>query len=118
MSASIAVPRLRLKRLTATLYAYSFLDDLILLYPVYVLLFADTGLTVAEISSLFVVWSVTGFVLEIPSGVWADAVSRRLLLVGAPVLGAVGFGLWTTVHSYWAFLAGFVLWGTQGALQS
>ena len=122
MSASIILPRpslnRRLKRLTATLYAYSFIDDLILLYPVYVLLFADTGLTVAEISSLFVVWSVTGFVLEIPSGVWADAVSRRLLLAVAPVLGALGFGLWTVGGSYWAFLAGFVLWGTQGAMQS
>src|SRR5512138_1676674 len=118
MSASLVLPRPRLKRLAATLYLYSFLHDLILLYPVYVLLFADTGLTVAEISSLFVIWSVTAFLLELPSGVWADAVSRRLLLCLAPVLGAIGFGLWTAVGSYWAFLVGFVLWGTQGAMQS
>ena len=40
------------RRLTATLYGYAFLDDFVLLYPVYALLFADAGLSTAEISSL------------------------------------------------------------------
>jgi MFS family permease len=106
------------KRLAATLYGYTFLDEFVLLYPVYAVLFTDSGLSVPEISSLFVIWSATGFVLEVPSGVWADAVSRRLLLAGAPLLTAVGFALWVFVGSYWAFAAGFVLWGAQGALQS
>jgi MFS family permease len=105
-------------RLAVKLYAYSFLDEFVLLYPVYSLLFADTGLSTAEISSLFVIWSLTGFLLEVPSGVWADAVSRRLLLVAGPLLTAVGYGLWVAVPSYWAFAAGFVLWGAKGALQS
>ncbi len=104
------------RRLTATLYGYAFLDDLVLLYPVYALLFADTGLTVGQISSLFVLWSMTGVLFEIPSGVWADTVSRRLLLWAGPLLGALGFGLWVLFPSYWAFAAGFVLWGVRGAL--
>lgn len=89
-----------------------------LLYPVYAVLFTDSGLSVAEISSLFVVWAVTGIVLEVPSGVWADAVSRRLLLAGAPLLKGAGFALWVFAPSYWAFAAGFVLWGAASALQS
>ena len=44
-----------------------------LLYPVYTLLFSDTGLSVWQISSLFVIWSVSSLVLEVPSGAWADA---------------------------------------------
>lgn len=106
------------QRLAATLYGYAFLDELVLLYPVYALLFSDTGLSTAEISSLFVIWSVTGLVLEVPSGVWADAVSRRLLLCLGPLLTAAGYALWTAVGSYWAFALGFVLWGIKGALQS
>ncbi|MFE9684841.1 MFS transporter [Streptomyces sp. NPDC002701] len=106
------------RRLTATLYAYAFLDDFVLLYPVYALLFADNGLTVWQISSLFAVWSVTGVVLEIPSGAWADAVSRRTLLWCGPLLTAAGFTLWVLVPSYWAFALGFVLWGAKGALGS
>ncbi|MFF9279276.1 MFS transporter [Streptomyces griseosporeus] len=106
------------RRLTATLYGYMFLDDFVLLYPVYALLFADTGLSLWQISSLFALWSVTGVVLEVPSGAWADAVSRRLLLWLGPLLTAVGFALWVLVPSYGAFALGFVLWGARGALGS
>jgi predicted MFS family arabinose efflux permease len=81
-------------------------------------LFADSGLSTAEISSLFAIWSIAGFVLEVPSGVLADATSRRLLLAAAPLLGGAGFALWTLAPSYAAFAVGFVLWGAQGALQS
>ncbi|MFG3104169.1 MFS transporter [Streptomyces sp. NPDC048182] len=104
--------------MTRTLYGYAFLDDFVLLYPVYALLFADTGLSVWQISSLFAVWSATGVVLEVPSGVWADAVSRRLLLVLGPLLTAAGFALWVLVPSYGAFALGFLLWGAGGALAS
>ncbi|MER5941482.1 MFS transporter [Streptomyces sp. NPDC001928] len=112
------VPASDVRRLTATLYGYSFLDDFVLLYPVYALLFADTGLSLWQISSLFALWSITGVVLEVPSGAWADAVSRRRLLWIGPLLTAVGFALWVAVPSYWAFAVGFVLWGAGGALGS
>ena len=105
-------------RLAGTLYVYSFFDEFILLYPFYAVLFADTGLTTAEISSLFVIWSITSVVLEIPSGVLADLISRRLLLVIGPLLSAAGFALWVFAPSYPAFAAGFVLWGVKGALES
>jgi MFS family permease len=111
-------PNRHAKWLAVTLYAYAFLDDLVVLYPVYVLLFAHTGLSVAQISSLFIIWSVTGFVLEVPAGVCADAVSRRLMLAVGPLLSAAGFALWIGIPSYGAFAAGFVLWGAEGALQS
>jgi hypothetical protein len=100
------------------LYVYAFLNDFVLLYPVYVVLFADTGLSAVEISSLFAIWSATGFALELPSGVWADVVSRRKLLTLAPVLPSAGYALWTFVTSYPAFAAGFILWGAGSALQS
>jgi MFS family permease len=106
------------RRLTAALYGYAFLDDFVLLYPVYALLFSDTGLSIWQISSLFALWSITGILLEIPSGAWADTVSRRLLLWLGPLLTAAGFALWVAVPSYAAFAVGFVLWGVRGALGS
>ncbi|MFI7546742.1 MFS transporter [Actinoplanes sp. NPDC049599] len=104
--------------MAATLYAYAFLGDLVVFYPVYALLFADTGLSVGQISSLFVLWSAGSTLLEVPSGAWADAVSRRLLLCLAPLLAAAGFALWVLAPSYPAFAAGFLLWGAGGALSS
>ncbi|MFJ9717868.1 MFS transporter [Streptomyces sp. NPDC101213] len=114
--APVGAPGVR--RLTTTLYGYAFLDEFVLLYPVYALLFADTGLSVGQTSSLFVIWSATGVLLEVPSGAWADAVSRRLPLWLGPLLGAAGFALWVLFPSYGAFAAGFVLWGARGALGS
>ncbi|MEU0898604.1 MFS transporter [Streptomyces massasporeus] len=112
------VPATGVRRLTRTLYGYAFLDDFVLLYPVYALLFADTGMSLWQISSLFALWSVTSLVLEVPSGAWADAMSRRRLLWIGPLLTAAGFALWVVVPSYGAFAAGFVLWGAGGALGS
>ncbi|MGW5557771.1 MFS transporter [Micromonospora sp. NPDC003944] len=106
------------RRLTATLYGYAFLSDLVLLYPLYVVFFADTGLSVGQIASLFVIWSAAGILFEVPSGAWADVLSRRLLLGLAPLVAAAGFALWVLLPSYPAFALGFLLWGAAGALVS
>ncbi|MEU5907010.1 MFS transporter [Micromonospora sp. NPDC047527] len=112
------VPDPAVRRLTVTLYGYAFLSDLVLLYPLYVVLFADTGLSVGQVSSLFVIWSAAGIVFEVPSGAWADVVSRRLLLCLAPLVTAAGYALWVLVPSYPAFAVGFLLWGAGAALVS
>jgi hypothetical protein len=88
------------------------------MYGLYALLFADHGLSTAQISSLLFFWSVTAFVLEVPSGAWADVVSRRMLLVLGPLLTAAGFASWVLFPSYSGFAVGFVLWGVGGSLQS
>ena len=99
------------------------LEDLIPLYPLYAVLFADpgipgAGLGPAEISALFVIWSVSSVIVEVPTGVLADRVSRRKLLVAGPLITASGFALWTVAPSFVAFAAGFVLWALGGALRS
>lgn len=88
------------------------------MYPLYQLLFTDHGLSAAEVSTLFIIWSTTTFVLEVPSGAWADAFSRRKLLVLGSLLGAVGYASWIAVPSYAGFALGFVLWGASSALTS
>ncbi|MEC3914069.1 MFS transporter [Nocardia sp. CDC160] len=104
--------------LTLRAVAFAFTADLIPLYAIYALLFADHGLNAAQISSLFAIWSATSFLLEIPSGAWADTVSRRGLLMLSGALLAAGFAVWTLWPSYLGFAAGFVLWGTSGSLRS
>jgi MFS family permease len=97
-------------------FALVALRDAIPLYPVYPVLFADHGLSTAEISALYILWSATGIVLQLPAGALADRVSRRQLLVIGGLLRVVGFGLWVAVPSFGAFAAGFVLWGVSSAL--
>lgn len=88
------------------------------LYAVYSLLFTAHGLSVGEVSSLFVVWSVTSFLCEVPSGAWADTVDRRLLLVLSALVYAAGFAAWMLFPHYLGFAAGFVLWGLSSAMMS
>jgi len=54
----------------------------------------------------------------VPSGAWADVVSRRSLLVLAAVLYSCCFLVWTLVPSFVAFAAGFLLWGASSAITS
>ena len=94
------------------------LSELVPLYPLYALLFLDTGLSGAQISMLFAVWSITSFITEVPAGVLADRWSRRGVVVLAGVLQAAGFAVWTAAPEAWAFAVGFVIWGLSGALVS
>jgi MFS family permease len=94
------------------------LSELVPYYPLYALLFVDTGLSDARLSLLFAIWSVTALVTEVPAGALADRWSRRGAVVLASVLQAAAFVVWTAAPAYGAFLAGFVIWGASGALVS
>lgn len=109
--------RLRVS-ITARLYAFAFLDDFMLIYPLYAVMFAHAGLRPLQITSLLVVWSVTAFLLEVPAGVIADRYPRRVVLVGGVLLRALGYGMWLTLPHYTGFLIGFVLWGLKSAFTS
>ena len=92
--------------------------DLVPLYAVYSLLFADHGISASHISLLLIIWSATSFVFEVPSGAWADAFDRRHLLVASAFVYAAGFATWMTWQTFAGFATGFVLWGLSSALMS
>jgi MFS family permease len=98
--------------------AYYASRDLVPLYGVYALLFRQHGLSAGQVSSLFVVWSLSSFVLEVPSGAWADTVDRRRLLVLSAVVYAAAFATWMLWPAYLGYAAGFVLWSASSALMS
>lgn len=97
---------------------WSALSEAVPIYPLYALLFADSGLSAAEISGLFVLWSAIGVVAEVPAGAWADRHSRRGALVLAGVLQAAGHLLWIAWPAVGGFALGFVLWALGGAFGS
>ncbi|GGK61937.1 MFS transporter [Ornithinimicrobium pekingense] len=98
--------------------AYRATHEAMPLFGVYALLFAEQGLDAAQITSLLAVWSVTAFVLEVPSGAWADLLDRRRLLIASAVVYTSAFVTWLLAPSYWGFLAGFVLWSLSDAMKS
>lgn len=98
--------------------AYRFLDTFVLIYPLSAVMFADAGLSPAQIGVALAAWSLTGVLLEVPSGVLADHLPRRWLLAVAQLARAVGFGIWILFPTFWGFLAGLTLWGVKSALMS
>jgi MFS family permease len=98
--------------------AYHASRDLVPLYSVYALLFADHGIDSGEISLLFIIWSLTSFVCEVPSGAWADSFDRRRLLVLSAVVYGAGFASWMVWQDFAGFALGFVCWGLSSALMS
>ena len=81
-------------------------------------MFADNGLSDAQISALFLVWSLVGIVAEVPTGAIADRFSRRVALAAGGVLQAIGYTLWLVVPGFTGYASGFVLWGLGGSLAS
>lgn len=98
--------------------AYRFFDTFVLIFPFYTVMFTEHGMTPAQIGVALAAWSLTGVVLEIPTGALADRLSRRWLLFAAQVFRGAGFLLWALVPTFWGYLGGFVLWGVKSALVS
>jgi MFS family permease len=55
-------------------------------YPVLAILFIDLGLTLDQFVLLNLLWALTIFLFEVPSGALADTIGRRTLLIAASVL--------------------------------
>lgn len=100
------------------IYAYSFLDQFILLFTSYSLFFRDNGLSPLQIGVVYGILPLTTFLLEVPTGVLADTYSRRSILSIAQVLRAVAFALWILFPHFASFVAGFALWGLSMTLIS
>lgn len=107
-----------MKSFISKIFAISFFSDLVFIYPVYALMFSDSGLNALQISMLLMVWAVTSFVLEVPSGVLADKYSRKNILFLAELARITGYLFWLLMPNFLGFLIGFVLWGVKSAFTS
>jgi MFS family permease len=105
-----------MRRFLAFVYAFRLFDALILIYPLYAVMFVEDGMTAGEVGAALAVWSVTAFCVQIPAGVWADRWSRRGILAIAQLVRLAGFAIWLLYPHFWGFLAGFVLWGVKSGL--
>lgn len=107
-----------LQRFERAWIAHGFLRELVLAYPVYAIMMSERGIGPFRLSLLFVFWSATVVVLEVPSGTLADRVSRKTLIVASGWIKAFCYPVWLLFPSFFGYLAGFFLWGLAGTLRS
>ena len=99
-------------------YIACFLREALPIFPVYALMMTRHGITPLQLSTLFIVWSGTAAIAEVPTGMLADLVTRRWLLALSCLLRTFAFLLWLVVPQFWSYCAGFVLWGIASSLWS
>lgn len=102
----------------ARVYAFNFFDRFILIFPLYTVMFVDAGLRPVEITVCLTAWSVTSFVLQVPSGVIADRWSRPRILAWAQLVRGAGLVVWLIYPHFWGFFIGLQLWGIKSAFTS
>jgi len=80
-------------------------------------MFQDHGLSMLQISSLLITWAACQMILEIPSGILADKIPRKYVLLIGSILKSFVFLFWLK-HDYLFYSIGFIFWGISGALKS
>ncbi|MGD9939544.1 MAG: MFS transporter [Clostridia bacterium] len=84
--------------------AYGFLKDLRFFEPFLLLLFLDKGLSYLQVGSLYALREVLINIVEIPSGIMADAMGRRRTMIMSFMAYILSFGLFYFSDSYLTLL--------------
>jgi MFS family permease len=97
---------------------YGFLKNLRFFDPFLILFFREAGLTFLAIGTLYAIREVSTNVLEIPTGIVADAFGRRRAMIAAFAAYLSSFALFGVFSSYAAYAPAMVLFALGEALRS
>lgn len=104
-----------LKSFLFDIYTFAFLNRFLLLTPVYTIFMQENGMTGLQLSSLFIILSVSTFIMQIPSTWVANKIGNKRAVALGQILKVIGFLLWFAWPSYVVFAIGMWLWGIQVA---
>lgn len=93
------------------LYAIRALRSFMLIMPVMALFFQENGLSVHEIFLLQAIFSLVLVLLEIPTGYFADIISRKSSIIIGGIISTLGWCLYAASYGFWGFLVSEILLG-------
>lgn len=97
---------------------YGFFKNLRFFEPFLILFFLDKGLSYLQIGTLYAIREIAVNVLEIPTGVLADAIGRRLTMVSSFLSYILSFILFYLFADYWIFAAAMLLFSFGDAFRT
>ena len=101
------------------LYAFEFLSNLHFISGVLVVFFTSWGkISFAQIMLLQSCYVIFGFLLEVPTGVLADLLGRKLSLAAGALALVLAVLLYSAYPNFWIFLAAEFLWAVTDAFIS
>lgn len=101
-----------------TFYAYKFISECLPIYAFYALLFIERGQSLIDVALLIALWNTFALVFEIPTGLLADRINRKTMLVTSCLFKGVCFLVWYISYSFWLFALGFLFWAFASSLTS
>lgn len=108
-----------MERITkAMINIFRFFGEFTPIVPYAPVFFSKQGLTLSQISFLFLIGALTTVALEIPTGILADKINRKTVLILSRLAKLSCFVVWLISPTLSGFLVGFVLWGLATALDS
>ncbi len=94
----------RLKYNIPVLYILKIAKWFMLVMPIIVVFYQENGLSMKDVFILQAIYSIAIFVLEIPSGYFADVLGRKNTLLAGAFFGFLGYGIYTVSYSFIGFL--------------
>jgi MFS family permease len=93
------------------IYLFKFFVEFMLITPVVVLFWQENGLNLTEIMFLQAIFALSTFVFEVPTGVIADKMSRRLSLILGAIFLILGTFVYGLSHNFYQFAFAEIIWG-------
>lgn len=97
---------------------YGFLKNLRFFEPFLILFFRDIGLSFFQIGLLFTIREAITNVTEIPTGILADSVGRRITMVFSMIAYIFSFAIFFFLNSYAWFIVAMSFFGLGESLRS
>ncbi|TVQ39463.1 MAG: MFS transporter [Spirochaetaceae bacterium] len=98
--------------------AYGFLKNLRFYEPFLMLFFLEKGLSYAQIGTLYATREVCINLVEVPSGMLADALGRRLTMIVSFLAYIVAFSVFFVAADYWLLFAAMVAYAFGDAFRT
>lgn len=109
---------MQFKRNIYVLYWVIFFQSLIPAYAIERLFWAERGMTIEMVVACEVIYAAVIILLEVPSGVLADLLGRKALIIAGAVLTCSEFLLLLLADSFWHFALAVLLTGIGSAATS
>lgn len=93
------------------IYVGEFLGEVLFMAAVIVPFLGGTGLTMQEILTTEAFFAGALFLLEIPTGYFADVIGRKHSIVIGTVFLIIGTGMYAVSSTFGGFLIGAIFWG-------
>ena len=97
---------------------YGFLKNLRFFGPFILLIFTDSGLSYLQIGLLYSIRDIATNILEIPTGVYADAFGRRKSMVMAFISYIVAFVIFFAFEDFYIYALAMILFAAGEAFRS